>query len=920
MRKPNAAWRPTGALSRRLARLILSAAITSALIGVLLSSLSLAFEYRTRMRDQVDVAVEKQRELLTENVGTQFHGAATVAARQIAEETGAIAVRISGYQDGALVRIATATGTQRPQDRNMPAWQRIAAGYLPELPFPQLRVTRALDVNSDAVGSVEVLLSSRPLFQALTRHLVFALLIVIVVTALAMLLVRRMRRQITGPIVRLLDMMDTVARTKDFSLQAVPDGPDEIGSLAISFNELLGQINARNQTLAVHRRQLQELVIERTKSFERAAREAEVASHAKGDFLARMSHEIRTPMNGVIGMAELLENTRLEEQQHHMLQTMRSSANSLLDIINDILDFSRIEAGQLQVLRTEFGLVEMIEEVCELLAPRAHERDLELVCDIDGKVPETCAGDPLRLRQIVVNLLGNAIKYTEKGHVILRASAAAQDENTVQLRVEVEDTGYGIPAEQLEKMFEPFTQGESFESRKQGGTGLGLAITKQLVSLLGGDVQVTSKLGSGSKFWITVPLHPAKGAAAPRWCSGVKNVLLVQKDGYAVRAVTRLLEETGSTVMTTRSGLEAFDLLALENFDLVMADEVLPDMSGYEFIDRLRGSAKSKLMATILMTSTRPGAADLGHVSEPDARVARPVRRPRLRQAIDQALGRSRPEAAGAKPAEAGLQALGLRVLLVEDSPVNREVAAGMLESLGCTVETASDGNVGLEQALSWKFDAVLMDCQMPLMDGFEATRRIRKAETAAGRQALPIIALTANALQGDRERCLSAGMTDFISKPFTIRKLHDALTAAKTGKPAFELAAASPRLAPARPAEPPIVDHKHIAELRALGRPQLLDNAIALFRKQAASNLDEMERALRSGNAPDVEQRFHALKSCSLTVGASRFAAIAGDCEQAARRGDLDAAGRLAGKLRPEYLVLCKTLTEISQAKEQPA
>ena len=920
-RQRSAAWRPTGKLSRRLARLILATALLSALVGIFLSAISLTLEYRARLRDEADLAIEKQRDMLTETLSTNFHGGAAVAARQIVRDTGAITVRVYDNQElAAHVQVVEEAGTEQRQDQYMPRWQRIAAGYLPEIPMPGMHVTRVLDINGDAVGSVEVVLSSRPLFQALTRYLVIALLTVLLVAALALLIARRVRRQIAEPIVRLLDMMDTVARTKNFALQAAPEGPDEIGSLTISFNELLNHIHTRNQTLSVHRRQLQELVVERTKSFERAAREAEVASRSKGDFLARMSHEIRTPMNGVIGMAELLENTRLEGQQHHMLQTMRSSADSLLDIINDILDFSRIEAGQLQVLKTQFSPIDLIDEICELLAPRAHERNLELICDIDAKVPEICSGDPLRLRQIVTNLLGNAIKYTEKGHVILRATANPQPDGGTQLRVEVEDTGFGIPDEELQQMFEPFTQGESFESRKQGGTGLGLAITKQLVTLLGGEVHVTSKLGTGSKFWITVPFQVEKQAAGePRWQSGVKNVLVIQSDGIAVRTVTRLLEESGSHVQTTRNGFQALDMMVTEEFDLVVADEVLPDMNGYEFVDRIRSSGKSKSVATILMTTTKPASVKLEHVSEPDARISKPVRWSRLREAIDQAFGRGDAVSAG-KQAGVSTPSLGLRVLLVEDSPVNREVASGMLEALGCKVETASDGSVGVEQALSWGFDVVLMDCQMPLMDGFEATQRIRAAEAANGRKAMPIVALTANALQGDRERCLAAGMSDFISKPFTIKKLHAALTAAKTGKPTFELAPANPRIQPAQRDEPPVVDVRHIDELRALRKPQLLEMAIALFRKQAAANLDSMERALRAGSAPEVEQHFHALKSCSLSVGARRFAGIAGDCEQAARKGDLDAAGRLATRLRPEYLVLCKALTDISQAKEQSA
>jgi CheY-like chemotaxis protein/HPt (histidine-containing phosphotransfer) domain-containing protein len=606
-----------------------------------------------------------------------------------------------------------------------------------------------------------------------------------------------------------------------------------------------------------------------------------------------------------------------------MLQTMRTSADSLLDIINDILDFSRIEAGQLQVLKTAFSPVELIEEVCELLAPRAHERDLEFVCDIETKVPESLAGDPLRLRQVVTNLVGNAVKYTQKGSITLRASAVPQPEDSVMLRIEVEDTGYGIPEEQLQKMFEPFTQGDSFETRKQGGTGLGLAITKQLVTLLGGEVNVTSKLGTGSKFWVTIPFKLEKQTTvAPRWRSGVNSALLVQNDVAGARAVTRMLEEGGAKVTTYRNGHETLDALVLEEFDLLVVDELLPDMSGYEFIDRLRSSGKAKSMAIVMLTTTKPAAADLEHVSEPDARVSKPARRVRLREAIDQARGRGDATAANPSPA-GGLPKLDMNVLLVEDSRVNREVARGMLESLGCTVETASDGNIGVEQALSYKFDVVLMDCQMPLVDGFEATSRIRVAEAANGRAGMPIIALTANALQGDRERCLAAGMTDFISKPFTIKKLHAALTAAATGKPVFEVAPANPRIAEKRPAPPPqpsleldeapVVDTRQIDELRALKKPGLLEQAVAMFQKQASATLDEVDHALRAGSAPELEQHFHALKSCALSIGARRFASVASDCEQAVRHGDLVAAERFATNLRPQYAVLCEALAGIA-------
>ncbi len=694
---------------------------------------------------------------------------------------------------------------------------------------------------------------------------------------------------------------------------------------------MLHQIHTRNQRLAEHRRKLQELVLERTKSFEQAARQAEHASRAKGDFLARMSHEIRTPMNGVVGMAELLENTRLEEQQHRMLQTMRSSADSLLSIINDILDFSRIEAGQLQVLKTDFSVIELIEEVCELLAPRAHERGLELVCDIEASVPETCSGDPIRIRQIVTNLLGNAVKYTEKGRIILRASATPKPGGKSELKVVVEDTGLGISEQQLGTIFEAFTQGDSFESRKHGGTGLGLAITKQLVTILSGDIGVTSTLGAGSTFWVTVPLNGGSGEApaSEPWSAGVQSVLIVIEDEAAARALERQVEAGGAQVWTAQTGHRAFERLTLSSFGLVLVDEVLPDMTGYQFIDKLRGAAGHAATPVLMLTTSKPAAekarATSVASSRPDASVERPARRETLRRGIAEALGRGKTARAeeGSASEHATLQ---LKVLLVEDSPVNREVAMGMLEAMGCTVETAGDGSIGCELALSWKFDAVLMDCQMPLMDGFEATRRIRSSEVAAGRKPMPIIALTANALQGDRERCLEAGMSDFISKPFTMRKLYDALADAAAGTPPATgdggppVATGPETLAILEETAPPVVDPAHIKELRSLGRPHLVHQAIVMFQKQALQNLEELDSACQAGSLEGIAQAAHALKSSSLSVGGRRFAAAAGEVEQAARREALDTARKLGGGLRPEFAVLSQALGEVKHSEDAAA
>ncbi|MGB5131642.1 MAG: response regulator [Steroidobacteraceae bacterium] len=919
-----------------MTRLVAFVAAPALLVATLPLLWHIIVDDRALLADRADMAIAEGRSAAVSALDGAFKYEAQAAAKKIAVIADASSVQLIDNDGAVLARVVRTADASKQPDVHLPRWQRVVLDHLPEIAPPEMHILRDLDINGDPVGSVEVVVLPRPVLNSALAPLLRALLFMLPVVIFVIVVAARMRRQIATPIAHLLETMDQVAHTQDYSIRATPGGPNEVGSLIVSFNEMSQQIHARNQRLAEHRRKLQELVIERTKNFEQAARQAEKASQAKGDFLARMSHEIRTPMNGVVGMAELLENSGLEDQQQHMVQTMRSSADALLEIINDILDFSKIEAGQLQVLETGFSPVELMEEVCEFLAPQAHERNLELICDIGADVPQKCSGDPIRLRQILVNLLGNAIKYTERGHIIARAAATGPANGKVGLRIEIEDTGFGIPEGQLDTIFEAFTQGDSFETRKHGGTGLGLAITRELVTLLGGAVGATSKLGVGSTFWVTLPLTVPEGTqpAAKSFSAGVNSVLIVQDDQSAAKALATLLESGGARVWMTRTGNHAIDRIALDKFGLVLIDELLPDMTGVELIDRLRARPLSAPVPLVLMTSSRPAAAaatlSINSSSAPDARMSKPVRRARLRAAIDHALGHG--GSGDDQPVVAAKQErLNLRVLLVEDSQVNREVAVGMLESLGCKVECAHDGSVGVEQALSWSFNLVLMDCQMPLMDGFEATRRIRAAEAANGRDPIPIVALTANALQGDRERCLQSGMTDFISKPFTMKKLHDVLLAATGASNTTVTSATDPVANVAAPGGTrdseardesgqsgtgsalPIVDMDHIAELRGLGRPQMVERAASLFQKQAEKNLDEVDVALNARGAAEVERAAHALKSAALSIGGRRFAAIASDCEQAARSGDLDAAGRLASQLRPEFTSLCQALAEIA-------
>jgi len=897
-------WRPTGSLTGRMRRLVGLTAVSAMLAASLLSSAYVFLDRSDRLAERTGQVAAHHRAAAAAAVLSSDEAAARKVVGLAQADAGASSASI--VSDAGVVLAAI--------DRPEPA------GWAARL-LPEVVVSLPLETEFGTVGTLQLSVSRQSALSAMLALLPGQALALALALGLTVLATRRIRATITRPIEGLLDTMERVAREQDYSLKAQPDGPEEVGSLINSFNQMLAHIRDRDERLAEHRRQLQEQVIERTRNLEVTAKEAEHSSRAKGDFLARMSHEIRTPMNGVVGMAELLQNTQLDARQLRMLQTMRRSADALLEIINDILDFSKIEAGRLQVISDDFALAELIEEVCELLASRAQERGIELVCDIDAGVPAFGNGDPIRLRQIVTNLLGNAIKYTEEGHVIVRASVAGQDESQFRLRVEVEDTGLGIPEGEIASVFEAFTQVDSFETRKHGGTGLGLAITRQLVSLLGGEVGVHSRLKQGSTFWFELPL--ARAVRPPRraaWSMAPLTVLLVEPHHETAAAIKALLGQAGATVEVVATGERAFERLATGTpCGLVVADSTLPDMEGSGFLERLSASGLAALPVVMLAPAAASGQLAETGAGEPDEWLVKPVSRARLAEATSRALGLEAPD--GRKSGESStalVHSLRLKVLLVEDSPVNQEVACGMLEALGCETVSAADGTLGVEYALGRSFDVVLMDCQMPLMDGYEATRKIRSGEAASGRAPVPIVAITANALPGDRERCLASGMTDFISKPFTLRRLQAVLQAVTgaTGEPA-----AAPETGGTTTLQGlPVVEVGQIEELRSLGRPQIVRQAILLFLKQAAQKLDELDAALLRGELPQVGFAAHSLKSASLSVGGKRFAGVAGDCESAARHGDSAGASQHARRLRPEFRALCKALSTLAQAEERAA
>jgi signal transduction histidine kinase/CheY-like chemotaxis protein len=858
--------------------------------------------------------------------------------------------------------------TSRP-----PGWWYRLRSFLALTP---IYVGSPVRLGPQLAGNVSVVIDHRYLWRAAGVRLLQ--------TPLALLLAVFAVWFATGLLRRALQERFTLL-TEEFAVDAdgrgAGHGRDDVdaGLAAVSarFQAMKEQMTRYERDLVETRHAAGRRILERTREIEEKLRKSEAVMRSKDEFLANMSHEIRTPMNGVLGMAELLAGTDLDKRQRRFVDSMRAAAETMMQIINDILDDSKIQAGKMDLVLEPFDVRELVEQAAQLYAGRAERKKLEMICRIEPTVPSVVVGDLLRIRQVLGNLLSNAVKYTETGEVELRVGLDDLRDAQCRLHFSIRDTGPGIAAHDQSGVFQAFTQIGG--NARLGGTGLGLSIANRLVRLMGGEkIELRSELSRGSTFSFVLPFEVREAAPTPNAASdefSALRVLVVDDNSTSLLLLDEMMSNWSADVTSlnrARVAVERLREAATRDraFDVLVLDHSLPDAPTEEVLRTLRlEPALAQTYVVLLSALDFDASFEGGRAIAPDATIGKPVRQQLLRSALAasrqprvQAVAEPPRQERGSAPELRRTASLGLRVLVADDNAINREVAVAMLEVLGCSAVLAGDGRAAVTEARQHRFDLILMDCQMPDMDGYAATAAIRSEETRQGLAPTPIVALTANVMARDRERCLAAGMSGFLAKPFKAEQLAGILEPIAAARPAavpdvpVEATAAAPQaesLAPVAalpgrgpPAVEPreqaedsdgdpllsdaeiaavfespvevddsalrlmVLDPEQVIAIRSLGRPQLFERLCEVLFATASDALARIDAALAGNRFEELAEAAHALKSPVANLGGRRLAQLLERCETLARSGaDGAALRRIATGLKPHYAALCAAL-----------